>query len=71
MEINQVIQSTIDRLSENKEWEERFQGYIQNIAINHQKIGKRSFRKPDGLSLYSSVGSKGKSYDLEGKVWRL
>lgn len=64
MEINQVIQSTIDRLSENKEWEERFQGYIQNIAINHQKIGKRSFRKPDGLSLYSSVGSNGKSYDL-------
>ena len=64
MEINQIIQSTIDRLSENKKWEERFQGYIQNIAINHQKIGKRSFRKPDGLSLYSSVGSNGKSYDL-------
>ena len=64
MEINQIIQSTIDRLSENKKWEERFQGYIQNIAINDQKIGKRSFRKPDGLSLYSSVGSKGKSYDL-------
>jgi len=64
MEINQIIQSTIDLLSENKEWEERFQGYIQNIAINHQKNGKRSFRKPDGLSLYSSVGSKGKSYDL-------
>ena len=64
MEINQIIQSTIDLLSENKEWEERFQGYIQNIAINHQKIGKRSFRKPDGLSLYSSVGSNGKSYDL-------
>ena len=64
MKINQIIQSTIDRLSENKKWEERFQGYIQNIAINDQKIGKRSFRKPDGLSLYSSVGSKGKSYDL-------
>ena len=64
MEINQIIQSTIDLLSENNEWEERFQGYIQNIAINHQKNGKRSFRKPDGLSLYSSVGSKGKSYDL-------
>ena len=64
MEINQIIQSTIDRLSENKEWEERFQGYIQNIAINHQKNGKRSFRKPDGLSLYSSVGSNGKSFDL-------
>lgn len=67
MEINQIIQSTIDRLSENKKWEERFQGYIQNIAINDQKIGKRSFRKPDGLSLYSSVGSNGKSYDLRFK----
>ena len=64
MEINQIIQSTIDRLSENKEWEERFQKYIQNIAINHQINGKRSFRKPDGLSLYSSVKSKVKSYDL-------
>ena len=67
MEINQVIQSTIDRLSENKEWEERFQGYIQNIVINHQKKRKRSFRKPEGLSLYSSVGSNGKSYDLRFK----
>lgn len=64
MEINQIIQSTIDRLSENIEWEERFQEYIQNIAINHQKKRKRSFRKPEGLSLYSSVGSNGKSYDL-------
>lgn len=67
MEINQIIQSTIDRLSENKEWEERFQKYIQNIAINHQKKRKRSFRKPEGLSLYSSVSSKGKSYDLRFK----
>lgn len=64
MEINQIIESTIDLLSENKEWEERFQGYIQNIAINHQINGKRSFRKPDGLSLYSSVSSNEKSYDL-------
>lgn len=64
MEINQIIQSTINLLIENKEWEERFDGYIQNIAINHSKIAKRSFRKPEGLSLYSSVGSKGKSYDL-------
>ena len=67
MEINQVIQSTIDRLSENKKWEERFQGYIHNIVINHQKKRKRSFRKPEGLSLYSSVGSNGKSYDLRFK----
>ena len=67
MEINQIIQSTIDRLSENKEWEERFQKYIQNITINHQKKRKRSFRKPEGLSLYSSVGSNGKSYDLRFK----
>ena len=67
MEINQIIQSTIDRLSENKKWEERFQGYIHNIVINHQKKRKRSFRKPEGLSLYSSVSSKGKSYDLRFK----
>ena len=32
--------------------------------LNYSKIGKRLFRKPDGLSLYSSVGRKGKSYDL-------
>lgn len=64
MEISQIIQSTMNLLSEEKEWEERFQKYIQNIAINHSKIGKRSFRKPAGLSLYSSVGTKGKYYDL-------
>lgn len=64
MEINQIIQSTINLLLEKKEWEERFEGYIQNIAISHPNIAKRSFRKPEGLSLYSSVGSKGKSYDL-------
>lgn len=64
METNQIIQSTIDLLSENNEWEKRYQIYIQDIAINCPKIEKRSFRKPDGLSLYSSVGRKGKSYDL-------
>lgn len=64
MEINQIVRSTMELLSENAEWEGRFEGYIQNIAINHPKMTKRSFRKPEGLSLYSSVGSKGKSYDL-------
>lgn len=64
MEINQIIQSTISLLLEKKEWEERFEGYIQNIAISHPNVAKRSFRKPEGLSLYSSVGSKGKFYDL-------
>jgi len=67
MEINQIIQSTMDSLSKREdweEWEERFEGYIQNIATNTQKIANRSFRKPEGLSLYSSVGRKGKSYDL-------
>ncbi len=64
MEINQIVRSTMDLLSKNAEWEGRFEGYIQNIAINHPQVTKRSFRKPEGLSLYSSVGSKGKSYDL-------
>lgn len=64
MEINQIIQITTSLLSENNKWEEQYQKYIQNIAINSSKIKERSFRKPDGISLYSSVGKKGKSYDL-------
>lgn len=64
MEINQIIQITTSLLSKNNKWEEQYQKYIQNIAINSSKIKERSFRKPDGISLYSSVGRKGRSYDL-------
>ena len=64
MDIIQIIQSTKDLLSNNIEWEERFYRYIQNIAENHSDVKQRSFRKPEGLSLYSSVGRQGKSYDL-------
>lgn len=64
MEINQIIQFTTDLLAENNKWEEQYQRYIQNIANNSAQIEVRSFRKPEGLSLYSSIGRKGKSYDL-------
>ena len=64
MEINQIIQSTTDLLAKNNKWEEQYQLYIQNIATNCAQIEARSFRKPEGLSLYSSVGNRGKSYDL-------
>lgn len=67
MDINQIIQSTMVILFNNIEWEERFCKYIQNVAVNHSKVEKRSFRKPEGLSLYSSVGRQGKSYDLRFK----
>lgn len=64
MDIIQIIQSTKDLLSNYNEWEERFYRYISNIAENHSEVKQRSFRKPEGLSLYSSVGRQGKSYDL-------
>lgn len=64
MEIDSIIESAMALLSENDKWEEQYYRYIQNIAINYQKKRKLFFKKPDGLSLYSSVGIKGKSFDL-------
>ena len=59
----QVISDALTLLEKNKEWEERYRGYISN-ALAKEK-GKRPFNKPEGLSLYSSVSMyKGNTYDL-------
>ena len=46
-----VIQKTLDLLFDNPEWEDRYAGYAKYIPL---KIPK-AFKKPQGLSVYSSV----------------
>ena len=56
-----IIETTMQLLSNNPEWEERYVGYIKKL-VNKQP---KRFRKPEGLSVYSSVSSyKGNTYDL-------
>ena len=59
------IRSKVLNLLENtNEWENRYEGYILEIARSMNKgVGKP--RKPEGLSMYSSVSRrKGKTFDL-------
>ncbi len=65
--IEQIIKPTQKLLLENKEWEDRYEGYIKKIAQSEQKKANCSFHKPEGLSLYSSVSRDGKSFDLRFK----
>jgi hypothetical protein len=61
MEINEIIETTLDLLSKNTEWEERYAKYIKYLKDKQPK----RFIKPEGLSVYSSVsGYKGETYDL-------
>lgn len=56
-----VIETTLQLLSNYPEWEERYAGYIKSLVNKHPK----RFRKPEGLSVYSSVSRhKGETYDL-------
>ena len=56
-----VVETTLQLLSNYPEWEERYAGYIKSLANKHPK----RFRKPEGLSVYSSVSRhKGETYDL-------
>ena len=56
-----VIEKTLQLLADYPEWEERYAGYIKSLVNKHPK----RFRKPEGLSVYSSVSRhKGETYDL-------
>ena len=60
MELN-TINDVLSLLTQNKEWKERYAGYIRFLS---QEQPKR-FKKPEGLSVYSSVSRhKGETYDL-------
>lgn len=59
----EIIPITLKLLAENPEWEDRYAKYIRKNLI--RKSGKHPFKKPEGLSLYSSVsGYAGQCYDL-------
>ena len=56
-----VIKTSLEILSNNSEWEERYAKYIKYLKDKQPK----RFKKPEGLSVYSSVsGYKGETYDL-------
>ena len=66
--MKEIIKRTIELLERNKEWENRYSQYIKQILQVKDGDNSRSFRTPEGLSLYSSVSRRnGKTYDLRFK----
>ena len=59
--INDIIENTLKLLYENPEWDDRYAGYATYIPLELPK----AFKKPQGLSVYSSVSMyKQNTYDL-------
>lgn len=52
-----VIQQSLDLLADDNEWASRYEKYLDEIWANSKKVSK-GFRKPRGLSLYSTVGDR-------------
>lgn len=67
MEMLNVINQTLEILNANSEWQKRYSGYLADIWTNANKADRR-FAKPQGLSLYTTVGDrKTKNYYLRFK----
>lgn len=54
-----IIENTLKALRDNPEWRLRYDGYLNDIWKNKNKY-KRNFRKPRGLSLYTTIGDRNK-----------
>ena len=52
-----IIDKTLEILSANSEWQERYEGYLSDIWSNPGKINK-GFKKPQVLSIYTTVGDR-------------
>jgi hypothetical protein len=64
MEHLEVIKKSLSLLSDN-EWVDRYAEYVECILKNPEKKLANGFRRPQGLSMYSSVSRRnGKSFDL-------
>ena len=62
-----IINKTLEILNINREWQERYAGYLSDIWSNHDKTNK-GFVKPQGLSVYTTVGDRNtKNYYLRFK----
>lgn len=71
----ETINQTLSLLSDNDEWQRRYSKYLEDIWKNHDKCYK-GFHKPEGLSLYSTVGERNENvYQLRfrgqtvAKIW--
>lgn len=62
-----IVDKTLEILNANDEWQQRYVGYLFDIWNNQSKI-KKGFRKPEGLSIYTTVGDRNtKTYYLRFK----
>lgn len=73
--MDETRNQTLSLLSDNDEWQRRYSKYLEDIWKNHGKCYK-GFQKPEGLSLYSTVGERNQSvYQLRfrgqtvAKIW--
>lgn len=63
--MEKVIEKTLELLNKDNEWESRYEGYIYTIIKTSVRNVRRPFKKPEGLSLYSSVSRRdGRTFDL-------
>ena len=63
--MNEIINVTLGLLNDDNEWESRYANYISKIHATSSQNNRRPFKKPNGLSLYSSVSRRdGKAFDL-------
>lgn len=63
----QFIKKTLDLLEEQREWEKRYKGYLTDV-MQHRDKWQKPFRKPEGLSLYTTLGTRNeKTYFLRFK----
>lgn len=66
-EMRNIIKQTLELLSANSEWQRRYKGYLNDIWSNSDKTNK-GFAKPQGLSVYTTVGDrKTKNFHLRFK----
>ena len=58
--MDKIINQTLTLLNANDEWKIRYEGYLRDIWNNSKKWDK-GFHKPEGLSIYSTVGGRNNS----------
>ena len=62
-----IINKTLKVLNANDEWQKRYSGYLSDI-LKHSKKEAKGFHKPEGLSVYTTVGDRNaKTYYLRFK----
>lgn len=65
--MKQFIEKTLEELKKQREWEKRYKDYLADV-MHHSGKWEKPFRKPEGLSLYTTLGTRNeKNYFLRFK----